>query len=71
MQVAEFAAMHGNDVGEPHGDVGQIVSQDFLYFAAERFPFVAVHFHTNLIGERVDTRIAVVSAICAVRREAL
>ena len=63
--------MHGDYIGEPHGDVGQVVGQDSLCFAAECLSFCLVHFHTNLIGERVDARIAVVSAIRAVWREAL
>ena len=40
-------------------------------FARQGFPFFLVHFHANLIGERVDARIAVVSAIGSVGREAL
>jgi hypothetical protein len=61
----------GNYIGKPHGDVGQVVGQDFLDFAAECFAFFLIHFHTNLIGQRVDTRIAVVPAVGAVGRETL
>jgi len=69
LQIAELAAVDGNHIGEPHRDVGQIVGQDFLYFAAECFAFFLIHFHTNLVGERVDARVAVVSAIGAIGRE--
>jgi hypothetical protein len=34
-EVAERAAMDGDDVGEPERQVGQIVRKDFLNFAAE------------------------------------
>ena len=62
--------MDRDHIGEPHGNVGKVVGQDFLYFTAENFSFVLIHFHPNLIAERIDTRIAVVSAIGAVGREA-
>ncbi len=62
--------MDGDYIGEPHRDVGQVVRQDFLYFAAESLSFFLIHFNANLIGERIDARAAVVSAIGAVGREA-
>ena len=42
-----------------------------MSFAAEGFSFFLIHFHSNLIGERVETRVAVVSAVGAVGRESL
>src|SRR5258707_14492896 len=51
--------------------MGKICRQDFLGFAAEGSSFFRIHFHSNLIGERVETRIAVVSAVGAVGWEAL
>ena len=37
-------------VGEPEGQVGEIIGQNFLDFAAELFSFFLIHFHANLIG---------------------
>ena len=63
--------MDRDDVGEPERQIGQIDRKDFLNFAAESLPFFAIRFSANLLDERVDARVAVVSAICAVRRKAL
>ena len=70
-RIAERAGMDGNGVGEPERQVREIVGQDFLRFAAKRFPFFLIHFGANLVGERVDAWVAVVSAVGAVGREAL
>ncbi len=63
--------MYGDDVGEPEQQAGNFVRKDFLNFAAENLPFFAIHFGANLIDQRVDARIAVVSALGAVGRKAL
>jgi len=63
--------MDGEYVGEPERDVGEIVGQDFLGFAAEGLPFFLIHFGTDLVSERVDARVAVVSTVGAIGREAL
>jgi hypothetical protein len=60
----------GNDVGEPKRDIGKVFRENFLDFTAEGLALFLIHFHVNLIGERVNTRVAVVSAIGAVGREA-
>ncbi len=63
--------MDGDDVGEPERYVRKIFRQDFLNFAAESFPFFAIHFGANLVGERVNARVAIVSAVGAIGRKAL
>src|SRR5260370_40766203 len=63
--------MHRDYVGKPKRQVGEIVSQDFLDFAAEGLPFFAIHFGADLVGQRVDARVAIVSTVRAVGREAL
>ncbi len=62
--------MDGDYVGEPERNVGEIVGQDFLGFTAGRFPFFLIHFGTDLVGERVNARVAVVSTVGAIGREA-
>src|SRR6202171_5680250 len=63
--------MDGDYVGGPERGVREIVGQDFLALAAENLPFFTIHFDTDLVGERVDARVAVVSAVGAIGREAL
>jgi len=41
--------MDGDDVGEPEREIGQIVRQDLLNFAAKNLPFFEIRFRTNLI----------------------
>jgi hypothetical protein len=50
VEAAEFAAMDGDDVGEPQEDVREIAGQDPLDFAGEGFAFRLVGLHMNLIG---------------------
>jgi len=66
LQIAKFAAMDGNHIGKPQRQIRQVIGKDFLYFTAKKLPLIAVHFHTNLIGESVEAWVAVVSAICAI-----
>ena len=47
-----------------------MLGKDSVHVAAQGFAFFLIHFHTNLIGERVDARVAVVSAVGAVGRKA-
>ena len=63
--------MDGDDVRKPERQVGQVFGKDFLNFAAERLPFFAIRFRANLVDQRVDARVAIVSAVGAVGREAL
>jgi len=50
VEVAEFATVDGDNVGESHGDVGEIVSDDFLDFAAESFAFFLIGLYVNLVS---------------------
>jgi hypothetical protein len=67
LQVAYFAAVDGDYVSEPHGDVGQLFGDDFLHFAAEGFALFLVGFDVELVGQHVDARVAV--AVGAVGRK--
>ncbi len=60
--------MDGAHVVEPQRQVGQVLG--FLHFTAQSFSLFLIHFHANLIRERVDARVAVVSAVGTVGREA-
>jgi len=43
-------AVDRNNVSEPHGNLGEIVSNNFLNFAAELFSFFLIGLHMNLIA---------------------
>ena len=70
LQVAYFATVDGDYVSEPHGDVGQLFGDDFLRFAAEGFALFLVGFDVDLVGQRVDARVAAAAAVGAVGRKA-
>ena len=69
MQVAYIAAVDGDYVSEPHGDVGQIFGDEFLHFAAESFALFLVGFDVDLVGQCVDARVAVAAAVGALGRK--
>jgi len=71
MELSQRAAVDGYDVAKPKRQIRKILGQDFLGFAAEGFSFFLIHFHSNLVGKRVETRITVVSAVGAVGWESL
>src|SRR5580700_9306674 len=63
--------MYGDSVRKPQRQVRQIVSHDLLDLAAKRLPLLLIHFGANLVGQRIDTRIAIVPTISSIRGKAL
>jgi hypothetical protein len=58
-------------IGEPERQIRQVVSQDFLDFAAQDFALGRIHFDSNLIRQDINARIAIMSAVRPVRRKSL
>ena len=71
VEGAECAAVDRNHVIKPQGQIGKIFRQNSLYLAVQKFSFFLIHLNTNLVRERVDARIAVVSTVRAIGRKPL
>src|SRR5580692_4604822 len=61
--------MHHDVFDVPQIDVGQVVGENALDLRVDLFARVLVNFPASLIDQRIDTRVGVISAIGAVRRE--
>src|SRR6267154_2604613 len=49
-RIAQGSAVYRDHVCEPQRQIGEIIGQDFLRFAAEILPFVLIHFRSELVG---------------------